>query len=207
MEQTTTVQDYATGRELPWNHREAVRQEYERIIIDVLGYPREEVAIDFPISMNHGSETATADVVVFHSHAQEPENAHILVEVAPPGSSFPGQVPPYVTLTGAEFYVWFDGFIDLVSRGPFYYYRMPNVEPPQFQQRPTVPRKGESLVVKQRPRRRARVGNCPLCGADLEMYCPRPCDSRTCSRRKLVYCIECQKTFPRGSGLPARGKV
>lgn len=47
------LRDYATGKPIKDNPEEAVRQEFEHILIDDLGYPKEN--IDIEVVLQRGS--------------------------------------------------------------------------------------------------------------------------------------------------------
>ena len=138
------VIDYATGRKLRLTPEEPIRQLFEHVLIDDLGYPREHISIEFPIQRGSKRSGELADIVVFNGTKHTQENAYIVVEIDPPGKTYDRQAISYVTATTASYCVWFSGF-EKNCAGPYYLYRDLRNNPIEFISIPALPRFGESF--------------------------------------------------------------
>ena len=136
--------DYATGKTLRATPEESVRQLFERMLIDDLGYPREHINIEVPIQRGSKRANESADIVVFNGPNHLQENAYIVVEIEAPGKTYDRQAVSYVTATTAPYCVWFSGF-EKNCVGPYYLYRDLANDPINFIPLPTLPRFGESF--------------------------------------------------------------
>ena len=141
------IQDYITGKQVRAYPEELVRQELEQVLVDELGYPKERIAVEFPIQRGSrsGRRSESADIAVFRSNKHDQKNLYIIVEAEPPGHPLDNQLFSYVTATTAEFAVWSDGLIPKKSKGPRYWWRDLKKDPTTFVEIPALPRFGESL--------------------------------------------------------------
>ena len=139
------IRDYATSKTLPLTPEEVVRQQFERILIDELGYPRSHIGIDFPIQRGAKRRSEEMDIAVFKSDTHDQKNLYLAVETEAPGKPFDNQVFSYITATTAQFAVWFDGLDRKRSKGARYYYRDLAKDPTKFIEIPALPRFGETL--------------------------------------------------------------
>ena len=67
MEDTETLIDYITGKEIPNIGPEESRQIFERILVNDKGYAREDIRVDEPIKVTFKGEAykSTIDLVIF----------------------------------------------------------------------------------------------------------------------------------------------
>ncbi len=140
------IVDYATGKQRTLDNHEVVRQQFEHILIDEWGYPKEHIDIEFRIqrgSVKHRRERA--DIAVFKSDHLDQKNLYIIIEIEPPGHPFDDQVFSYATATTADFIIWFDGLDRKRSKGSQYYWRDMGVDPTKFVPIPSIPRFGETI--------------------------------------------------------------
>ncbi|WP_331279572.1 N-6 DNA methylase [Anaerovibrio lipolyticus] len=135
--------DYATGKVIHNNPEEAFRQEFEHILIDDLGYPKENIDIEVVIQRGANRNAEKADIVVYKSNVHRQENAYIVIEIETPKKTYDVQALSYVTATTAPYSVWYAG-MEKNSRGPFYHYRDMAKDPINFKLIPTLPRYGET---------------------------------------------------------------
>jgi len=188
------LEDYATGKSMVVTQKEMIRQEYERMIIDVKGYPKEDLDIDFSFSLSETGQILKADIALFKTGAWEIENIDVIVDIETPGTSFMGKVPEWVLETKAEYYIWFNGW-DYYSIGPFHFHRDIQAGQTEFIPVPTLPKKRERGVkFKSKSRRHIDWGTCPSCGGALEPYCLIVC-THMCYKRKQLICISCDEMF------------
>jgi type I restriction enzyme M protein len=138
-----SVIDYVTGKELRATPEERYRQQFEHILVDDLGYPKEHIGIEFPIQRGSQKKAERADIVVFNSEKHTQKNAYIIIEIKTPKGSFDKQILSYVTATTAPYSAWFSGF-EKNSTGPFFHYRDLKKAPTKFIEIPSLPRFGES---------------------------------------------------------------
>ncbi|WP_281740811.1 N-6 DNA methylase [Holdemanella biformis] len=139
----TDIVDYATGKIVHNNPEEAYRQEFEHILIDDLGYPKENIDIEVIIQRGAKRNAEEADIVVYRSADHRQENAYIVIEIETPKKTYDKQAMSYVTATTAPYAVWYDG-MEKSSKGPLYLYRDMAVDPIDFKHIPTLPRYGET---------------------------------------------------------------
>ena len=135
--------DYATGKEVKSNPEEAYRQLFERILIDDLGYPKENIDIEVVLQRGSSHNAEKVDIVVYNSNIHRQENAYMIIEIETPKKKYDLQAFSYATATTAPYAVWFAGY-DKASEGPYYLYRDILVDPTKFIQIPTLPRYGET---------------------------------------------------------------
>lgn len=135
--------DYATGKEVKNNPEEAYRQLFEHILIDDLGYPKENIDIEVILQRGSNRNAEEVDIVVYNSNIHRQENAYIIIEIETPKKKYDLQAFSYVTATTAPYCVWFGGF-EKNSEGPFYHYRDLQKDPTKFVLIPTLPRFGET---------------------------------------------------------------
>ncbi len=135
--------DYATGKEVHNNPEEAYRQLFEHILIDDLGYPKENIDIEVVLQRGSARNAERADIIVYNDDSHRQENAYIIIEIETPKKKYDLQAFSYVTATTAPYCVWFSGF-DKNSEGPFYHYRDLKTDPTKFILIPVLPRYGES---------------------------------------------------------------
>jgi len=142
---TVNVRDYATGKSVRETPEEAVRQDFEHILIDELGYPKTHIDIEFPIQRGSKKKAESADIVVFRNAEHAQGNVYLIVETKAPGGSFNDQGLSYATATTAEFMVLFDGLDRDRSQGARYFWRDLASAPTVFQPIPALPHYGETL--------------------------------------------------------------
>ena len=135
--------DYATGKVIHNNPEEAYRQEFEHILIDDLGYPKENIDIEVIIQRGSRRNAEKADIVVYKDNVHCQENAYIVIEIETPKKKYDLQALSYVTATTAQYSVWYAG-LEKDSKGPFYHYRDMAKDPTSFKLIPTLPRYGET---------------------------------------------------------------
>ena len=135
--------DYATGKEVKSNPEEAYRQLFEHVLVDDLGYPKENIDIEVIIQRGSKRDAEEADIVVYKNSIHKQENAYIIIEIETPKKKYDLQAFSYTTATTAPYSVWFAG-LDKNSEGPFYHYRDLKKDPTKFTLIPTLPRYGES---------------------------------------------------------------
>lgn len=135
--------DYVTGRELRATPEEKYRQEFEHILVDDLGYPKEFISIEFPIQRGSKKQAERADIVVFKNKRHRQDNIDIIVEVKTPKGSFDSQLSTYATATTAVYTAWYAG-IEKNSEGPYFFYRDMKKDPTKFISLPSLPRYGET---------------------------------------------------------------
>lgn len=136
--------DYVTGKELRATPEEQYRQEFERILVDDLGYPKKHIAIEFPIQRGSKKTAERADIVVFKDNRHKQDNIHLIAEIKTPKSTFDFQALSYATATPAAYLAWYAG-IEKNSDGPYYFYRDLEADATQFNPLPALPRFGETF--------------------------------------------------------------
>ncbi len=137
------VIDYVTGKELRATPEEQYRQEFEHILVDDLGYPKELIAIEFPIQRGSEKVRERADIVVFKSKRHKQDNIDIIIEIKTPKGSFDNQLLAYATATTAVYTGWYAG-IEEKSAGPYFFYRDLKKDPTKFNSLASLPRYGET---------------------------------------------------------------
>jgi len=141
----TRIIDYITGRDLILTPEEFYRQEFERILVDDLGYPKEHMTIEFPIQRGSKTRKAeAADIVVFKNNKHRQNNILIIIEIKTPKHKFDNQAFSYTTATTAIYTAWFAGF-EKNSPSPKYFYRDLKNDPTKFNELPSLPRFGETF--------------------------------------------------------------
>jgi type I restriction-modification system DNA methylase subunit len=135
--------DYVTGKELRSTPEEHYRQEFEHILVDDLGYPKELIAIEFPIQRGSKKQAERADIVIFKDKRHKQDNIDIIIEIKTPKGSFDNQLLTYATATTATYTGWYAG-IEKNSEGPYFFYRDLKKDPTKFNTLPTLPRFGET---------------------------------------------------------------
>jgi len=101
--------DFVTGKVLRDTRKERVRQNIERMLVEIYGYPKEHMTIDFPIQLDSGSVIQTPDVVVFSDSVHLQDRAYMIIEIEPPEHKYNRQLSSYITDTPAQFAVWTNG--------------------------------------------------------------------------------------------------
>lgn len=139
-----TRRDYATGKPIKDNPEEKYRQEFEHILIDDLGYPKDHIDIEVPLQRGSNRHAEEVDIVVYNSSVHKQENAYMIIEIEHAGVKYDLQAFSYATATTAPYCIWYSGLGDK-SEGPFYFYRDLAVDPLKFNEIPTLPRYGESF--------------------------------------------------------------
>ena len=106
--------DYIDNRVRKDTPEEYVRQNIERRLVLELGYPPQQIAIEFPIPM--GSGRKKADIAIFPAGAKHtPQNVQIIIEckrekVKPGGmKDGVGQLKSYMEASSAEWGLWTNG--------------------------------------------------------------------------------------------------
>lgn len=135
--------DYATEKVVRNNPEEEYRQLFEHILIDDLGYPKDNIDIEVAIQRGSIRDGEKADIVVYKDNNKKQENAYIVIEIETPKKKYDLQAFSYVTATTAPYCVWFAGF-EKNSEGPYYHYRDLQNDPTAFTIIPTLPRYGET---------------------------------------------------------------
>ena len=136
--------DYVTGRDMRNNPEEYYRQEFEHILVDDLGYPKEHIGVEFPIQRGSNKQAERADLVVFKSNRKKQDNIEIIIEIKTPKGHFDNQLLTYATATTAKYTCWYAG-IEKNSEGPFFFYRDLKNAPTKFNTLPSLPRYGETF--------------------------------------------------------------
>lgn len=80
--------DYATGKEVKSNPEEAYRQLFEHILIDDLGYPKENIDIEVILQRGSNRNAEEVDIVVYNSNIHRQENAYIIIEIETPKKKY-----------------------------------------------------------------------------------------------------------------------
>ncbi len=135
--------DYATGKPIKNNPEENYRQEFEHILIDDLGYPKENIDIEVTLQRGSNRNAEEVDIVVYNSNVHKQENAYMIIEIEHAGVKYDLQAFSYATATTAPYCIWYSG-LEERSEGPFYLYRDLAVDPLKFIEIPTLPRYGET---------------------------------------------------------------
>lgn len=112
------LRDYATGKIIKNNPEEKYRQEFEHILIDELGYPKEHIDIEVTIQRGSNRKAEKADIVVYNDKNHVQENAYIVIEIETPKKAYDLQAISYVTATTAPYSVWYGG-MEKVARDRF----------------------------------------------------------------------------------------
>ena len=140
------VRDYVTGNDVALTPEEMVRQDFEHILVDALGYPKSNIRPAFPIQRGaRGKRAEQADLAVFRSPTFDQTNIDIIIETKAPGELFDDQAFSYATATTAQFVVWFDGLDRQKSTGARYFWRDLAQTPTLFQPIPVLPSYGQTL--------------------------------------------------------------
>lgn len=100
-----TLKDYATGKPIKNNPEEAFRQEFEHMLIDDLGYPKEHIDIEVILQRGSNRNAEEVDIVVYNSPIHKQENAYIIIEIEHAGVKYDLQAFSYVTATTAPYCV------------------------------------------------------------------------------------------------------
>lgn len=112
---------------------EAVRQLYLLVLTDDLGYPKDRIQVEFPVSF--GREKKRADIVIFDK--QDTRTAYMMVELKKPKlKDGKDQLKSYCNASGAPIGVWTNG--ESIS----YYHRK---DPNFFEDIPGIPSATEKL--------------------------------------------------------------
>ena len=138
-----TIIDYVTGKELINRPEEEYRQQFEHILVDDLGYPKEHIDIEFNIQRGSKRNGEAADIVVFNNKNKKQNNIKLIIECKTPKKRYDNQLLSYATATPATYAIWYAGF-EKTSEGPFYYYRDFQSDPTKFIEITSLPRFGES---------------------------------------------------------------
>jgi len=201
MEEVPLLTDYLTGQLVPQTPREDVRQQAAQYLVETLGYPKEDLVTDVVLS-NGRDDSFVIDLAVLSSEGKQP---HILVGCLDPGTAPPREVPEAVASCFAEYFFWFDGFVDYPDREPSWGARYFARGDDGFASVSHLPHHHRRM----RPRRRrpnSRI-DCPNCGVKLEQYCLVPCTDDcpgwACPIFRLLRCPTCERSFNR-PGAPRR---
>ncbi len=107
------IVDFATGKPVDIESpEERVRQEYERILVESYGYPKQRLDIEVKIPRGTGFYKDRADIVVYESARGRDPAEHILgiVETKKPTRKDGlEQIKSYMTATSAAWGVWTNG--------------------------------------------------------------------------------------------------
>ncbi len=105
--------DFATGKSVTLSQpEEQVRQDFERILVESYGYPKDELDIRVRIPRGTGYFDDEADIVIYRSAAGRDPARDILgiVETKrPQRSDGIAQIKSYMTATSADWGVWTNG--------------------------------------------------------------------------------------------------
>lgn len=129
---TCLVRDNGT-KEIKLTPEEVVRQLYLMVLIDELGYPISQMALEYAVAF--GTETKRADICIFDK--DRPTTPYIIVELKKPKlKEGKEQLKSYCNATGAPMGVWSNG--EAIS----YYHRK---DPNYFEDIPAIPSAKEKL--------------------------------------------------------------
>lgn len=113
---------------------EIVRQLYLRRLVSEYGYPKDRLAVEWPVQM--GSETKKADIVI--KDKDHPDSAYIIVELKKPKwKDGKDQLKSYCHATGAPVGVWTNG-----AQISFYHRKDPNY----FEDLSNIPKARQTLA-------------------------------------------------------------
>ena len=97
---------FVRSKEIKLTPEEIVRQLYLRRLVNQYGYPKERIAVEFPVKF--GTETKKADIVILDK--DHPTTAYIIVELKKPKlKDGKDQLKSYCHATGAPIGVWTNG--------------------------------------------------------------------------------------------------
>lgn len=191
--------DFVTGKQIPKTPLENVRQEAAVYLVESLGYPKENLALDVILGDDQG-KPFVADLVVMD---KEEEHPIIVVSMLEPSTSLPREVPDPVIEVGAQYFFWFDGFIDYPGQPPSWGARYFERKDDGYVIVPSIPHHHRRM--RPRKRRPTTKHPCPSCGERLDQFCLIPCTDDcpgwSCAWFKLLHCPTCNKSFPRSQTL------
>ena len=126
-----------TGKMRKETPEEYVRQEYCRILLDVYGFPKEIIDVEYEIKM--GSSSKRVDIVVFNDINKTQDNILLLVETKKKQETDGvAQLHSYMSATSAVFGVWTN------SENIEYYYKS-SEKHGKFDELPDIPKYKESV--------------------------------------------------------------
>ncbi len=121
-------------RDIRLKPEEVVRQLYLHRLIETYGYPKNRIAVEFPVSF--GTETKFADIVILDK--DHPTSAYIIVELKKPRwKEGKDQLKSYCHATGAPVGVWTNG-----AQISYYHRRDPNY----FEDLTDIPKSTQTLA-------------------------------------------------------------
>jgi type I restriction enzyme M protein len=121
-------------RDIRLKPEEVVRQLYLHRLIESYGYPKNRIAVEFPVSF--GTETKFADIVILDK--DHPTSAYIIVELKKPRwKEGKDQLKSYCHATGAPVGVWTNG-----AQISYYHRRDPNY----FEDLTDIPKATQTLA-------------------------------------------------------------
>lgn len=116
---------------------EYIRQEYCRILLDVYGFPKDNIAVEFPIKQ--GVADKRVDIVVFNNEIKTQDNIYLIIETKKKQQTEGiEQLFSYMASTTAVFGVWTNG--DNIK----YYYK-DSSKVNKFEELPDIPKYRESV--------------------------------------------------------------
>lgn len=122
------------NKEIRLKPEEVVRQLYLNRLLNEYGYPKERLAVEFPVKF--GAETRFADIVIFDR--DHPTSAYILVELKKPKfKDGKDQLKSYCHATGSPIGVWTNG-----GQISFYHRKDPNY----FEEITDIPKARQTLA-------------------------------------------------------------
>ncbi len=154
----TSIKCLATGKERAAKPEEIVRQLWIRRLLTKYNYPKQRLAIEFPITF--GRDTSKrADIVVFDAHRSQ--TPYIIVEVKKTKlKDGKDQLKSYCHATGAPLGVWSDGGRVSVynRRNPNYFSELPDLpaSTQDIEEIVNEPWTIETLVAKEATRERTK---------------------------------------------------
>lgn len=97
-----------TGIQRKETPEEYVRQEFCRVLLDVYGYPRTNIELEY--SINIGISKKRVDIVVFNTEERAQDNIYLIVETKKKNETEGvNQLYSYMSATSATFGVWTNG--------------------------------------------------------------------------------------------------
>lgn len=101
------LKDFATEKVVRKTPKEIVRQEFEKLLVQVYGYTRQEIDIDYRFPGNTNVKDQKADIVVFNDHFRT--NVRILIKVDSPENDFDLVSLSNTMLRSPMYAVWTNG--------------------------------------------------------------------------------------------------
>lgn len=111
-ENQTKLKCYISGKLRPDTPEEKVRQQVAKSLVEIYGYPKENIEIEYPIQRGSKKKGEAADIAVFHSKVKKQNNIFLLIETkAPVIKTYDDQLFSYATATTAIWCAWTNGLV------------------------------------------------------------------------------------------------